>query len=730
METYRVQQYNVNTTSKVESRRVQGGFRWQRFTLLSAGTLRISEIHTIPTVETKLISDLSGQFECSNPLWTNIWRIGARTIQLTDFPAESIPDFWEVTTEGALIESAAPLPYAGLIAQTLSQYRLEFDVKIIDGAFSFKVLSNTLGEGIYIWVNAANSSISAHAGSTELSPVVEVRAFEPNQNSWLAVEVQVNTTEILVLLDGSPALEVSQTYFFVGSFGLGASSGQRALFTNVRLRALDSDEQYYSSDLTSPESLADFAAGTNPLDVSVDGSRRDRIAYAGDLDVSAPSAFASTGSSAFTNGTLHLLGSFQLAPGFFVPTAKTQQPPSNFDIPANITGLIGYSFNLILAMAGYYEMTGDLQSAVGFAARIERMLEWTHSQTLENGLFNLSNPVFGGDWNYYDPPTVGVVTKFNVLYAYALQETQQILRDSGIDTMKYEQRLAELRQAIRDNLWSSELSAFIVSESIRDGFAQDANAIALLSHVGIAGNQSSGGESQATLEETVLNSLNIGLSTKYGPLAFSNSTVQQGFSQKLSPFASAYHLRAAFQAHDEQTVSYLLDSLWATMANTRNENFSGNFWEVLNTDGTPGLGITTSLCHAWASGPVSELSRNVLGVKPAAPGYQEWLVAPFRAGLDWAKGRHPTPHGHIKIEWSIELESGCLESLIVRGPENSNGTVDLQYLLPPMLNKTCPPIAADVNGTEVSSDGLTFQLVGDEMLTLSSGEPSDLGSRF
>ena len=718
-----MQEYNASTASMVQNRRIQGGFRWQKFTLLGAGTLEISEVHTIPTVETTSISSLNGQFECSDPIWTAIWRIGARTIQLTEFPAESIPDFWEITTEGALIESAAPLPYAGLNAQALSQYRLKFDVKIVDGGFSFKILSDSLGEGIYIWVNAANSSISAHIGSTELSPVIEIVPLTPSLNLVTTVEAQVNATEILVLLDGSPALEFSQTSSFVGSFGFGAASGQSALFTNVSLRALDSEEQYYSSNLTLPESLVDFVAGTNVLDVSVDGSRRDRIAYAGDLDVSAPSAFASTGNPAFTKGALELLGSFQLTPGFFVPTAKIQQLPLNFDIPANITGLIGYSFNLILAMASYYKKTGDLDSAVAYAHRIERMLEWAHSQTLDNGLFNVSNPVFGGDWNYYDPPVVGVSTKFNVLYAYALQETREILSNTGVDTTKYEQRLTRLRQAIRDNLWSSELNAFVVSESIQNGFAQDANAIALLAHVGVLGDQASDddGDSQAILEEAVLNSLGVGLSTQYGPLAFSNSTVQRGFAQKVSPFASAYHLRAAFQAHDEKTVLYLLNSLWATMADNQNTNYSGNFWEVLNTDGTPGIGVTTSLCHAWASGPVAELSRNVLGVTPVTPGYKEWLVAPFRAGLSWAKGRHPTPHGNINVEWRLEVESGCLESLTVQGFENGNGTVDLQYLIPPELNTSCLPIRADVNEREVFSVGLVFKLVGDEILTLSSG---------
>ncbi|KAK3989096.1 hypothetical protein QBC44DRAFT_95474 [Cladorrhinum sp. PSN332] len=171
--------------------------------------------------------------------------------------------------------------------------------------------------------------------------------------------------------------------------------------------------------------------------VSVDGSRRDRIAYAGDLDIARAAALASTHGLEFVQGTLELFASVQATPGFFVSTVKKHQEPLPTPLDVNITGLIGYSWNLLTAFSQTYMHTGDLALASEWAPRIVRMLDWSHSQTLDSGLFNLSDTSFGGDWNYYDPAQSEVVIKFNVLYAYALQETVGLLADAVVDVSMY-----------------------------------------------------------------------------------------------------------------------------------------------------------------------------------------------------------------------------------------------------------------------------------------------------
>lgn len=205
----------------------------------------------------------------------------------------------------------------------------------------------------------------------------------------------------------------------------------------------------------------------------------------------------------------------------------------------NTTGLIGYSFNFLNAIASTYMHTGDLAFAEKWAPHVQAMLDWAHSQTLDNGLFNVTQFSLGRDWNYYDSPQSGVVTKFNVIYAYALQECHPLLNEVGSNATVYQYRLEDLRVAIGSNLWDDKLGAYYVSDSITDGYAQDANDIAILAGVNLDSSHSTG---------IILSSLD-NLLTPSGPLVFSSKVIAAGFQSYISPYASSYHLRATLASN-------------------------------------------------------------------------------------------------------------------------------------------------------------------------------------
>jgi hypothetical protein len=46
-----------------------------------------------------------------------------------------------------------------------------------------------------------------------------------------------------------------------------------------------------------------------------------------------------------------------------------------------------------------------------------------------------------------------------------------------------------------------------------------------------------------------------------------------------------------------------------------------------------------------------EFLTEMLGVKPAAPGFAEITVAPQPCGLTWASGSVPTPRGPVTVHW-------------------------------------------------------------------------------
>jgi hypothetical protein len=174
--------------------------------------------------------------------------------------------------------------------------------------------------------------------------------------------------------------------------------------------------------------------------------------------------------------------------------------------------------------------------------------------------------------------------------------------------------------------------------------------------------------------------------TPHGPLAFSPKIIAQDFRSYISPYASSYHLRAALASNTSDHALKLVSSLWEPMANTTNANYTGTFWETLNQDGQPALGLTTSLCHGWVAGPTAELSRYVLGATLLTPGWKEFKVAPQTLGLRSAAGKVPTIHGAIKIEWRFDDED--LLTLSVEAPAYLKGIVFLPQPLLIASNET------------------------------------------
>ena len=75
-----------------------------------------------------------------------------------------------------------------------------------------------------------------------------------------------------------------------------------------------------------------------------------------------------------------------------------------------------------------------------------------------------------------------------------------------------------------------------------------------------------------------------------------------------------------------------------------------------------------SLCHGWSGAPAFYLPAYVLGVRPTSPGYDEFLIDPHPADLDWAEGTVPTPHGDVKVRWKKPPAGGMvLEAAIPQG---------------------------------------------------------------
>lgn len=143
----------------------------------------------------------------------------------------------------------------------------------------------------------------------------------------------------------------------------------------------------------------------------------------------------------------------------------------------------------------------------------------------------------------------------------------------------------------------------------------------------------------------------------------------------LSTFWGYYVLNALAENNDMTTALDIIRTYWGAMLDFG----ATTFWEDFDIDWTKNAApidevcppekddihgdfgkfcytqFRHSLCHGWASGPTSFLSRKVLGIIPVEPGYKKIKVQAMLGDLEYAEGTIPTPFGAI---WVKHTKSG------------------------------------------------------------------------
>ena len=110
------------------------------------------------------------------------------------------------------------------------------------------------------------------------------------------------------------------------------------------------------------------------------------------------------------------------------------------------------------------------------------------------------------------------------------------------------------------------------------------------------------------------------------------------------------------------TIFYLTEGLiaadasgfaWEYLSNRFQPLMSGTDFPTL-PEGWPeqeNTGASKSHIHSSGCGLAFTLSRHLLGVYPAKPGFEECRIAPKLGHLEWAKGSYPSPKGDIQVDW-------------------------------------------------------------------------------
>ncbi|WP_419992665.1 alpha-L-rhamnosidase C-terminal domain-containing protein [Streptomyces boninensis] len=493
----------------------------------------------------------------------------------------------------------------------------------------------------------------------------------------------------------SPGLRGAQRYIAISLDGPGTAEID---FVRVRQtqRPGRYDGHFLSSDETLNRAWYASAYGTN-LSVArdrqrnreagwivLDGPKRDRVPYAGDLQIAARAGYyQSADYRQNVRNTISLFACQQKPDGTFPLSSRIDVPcdpndpgppdgaPDGWPSPEllNSARLDSFTAWWVIDLAEYLRYTGDEQFARAMLPAARRAVAFFASHATADGLFTTAAYDKLPAINWHPPNTAtGIDAYTNAAYHGALTSLAELERAIGAGSApadRLDQRAAKIRTALLEQLWDDKAGAMILNDTDpRRDHTADATTGALI--FGLLD------ERQA---RRAMHFLATDLGTPYGTKT-SEHAKNPYMTRFISPYLMAQEALGRFRYGDDTGALALIRRAWGHMDRTG----PGTPWEQIQLDGTAGgagtEGGSTGLAHAWSTA-VPALSQHVLGVRPTADGYRRWSVAPRPADLRWAQGRVPTPHGTLAVNWKRTPGSFTLTT---RAPAGTTGQVALPLL--------------------------------------------------
>jgi alpha-L-rhamnosidase len=694
---HRYDDYTVTAAGAIVNQYEQGGERYEEITLTSTGSVTLSSVGIDYTADRTQASSLSGWFDSSNSEFNSIWYDSEYTNQLDSVPAKSLPSVWTVTG-GALqtVPDNVGGDDIGLVSggSSWGDYTTSFEAKVVANQAGWLVRSQDSNDG-YVFILGDSTDTKGtvntlqelylHKGTyTSLGSVKLSSAL--TAGTWHAVSTTVVGSTLTVSLDGKRLASLAGSAYATGSVGFREGPGEEADFKDLTVTG-SAGSSLFSDSLGSSSALSEFSPlpGVNSYASILDGARRDRSIWSGDMNVEIPTVFYSTDDSEYAKYSLEALGSYQLSSGFVTGALAPQRSLGTFT-QTGTTGYYSASYSIywVLDLADYYLYSGDLSFVDQELPVLEKELAWNATQVDSRGLITTTSSD-DADWDFYDVGKPGEVTEYNMLYYKALLDGATMATAAGATSQAatYTGEAAALKTAINAHLYNSGTGLYYLSNQDTSTIAQDANSLAVL--YGVA---------PASDDSKILAMLKSDLwKTSYGPKPFSGSS----YADIVSTYITGYELDARLAQNDASDAETLLNQVWGHIISSSGFQ-TGTMWENINgSTGQPGRGSSTSLAHGWSATPVSALSGYVLGIQPATAGYATWTVKPNPGDVSWSEGSVPTPHGAISVDWAGKSGVGQF-SMRVTAPSGTSGTIAV-----PTFGASNPVV--EVNGRSVWSGG-------------------------
>ncbi|MEU9446221.1 alpha-L-rhamnosidase [Streptomyces sp. NPDC048304] len=377
--------------------------------------------------------------------------------------------------------------------------------------------------------------------------------------------------------------------------------------------------------------------------VLVDGAKRDRTVWPGDMGIAVPTQYAYSADLTSTRNALTTMYDAQSAEGE-IPWSGP---------PFNLTGSDTYHTWTLLGTSTYYTYTGDRTWLDSEWANYKRGMAFITNKIDGNDLLDVTRTQ---DWARVGQG--GENISANALLYAALKGGASLATVEGDSALaaSWNDKAAAIKTAANSLLWDASKGMY--KDNPTSGlYPQDGNSLAVWY----------GLTDSAAKAKSIL----AGLGKNWG--AYGPTTPEWGGN--VSPFAGGMELNARFTAHDDYTALDQIRRTWGHML-TSDIGTKSTFWEGIKADG--GLayaGSFMSLAHGWSTAPTSTLTFDVLGTAPeSATGAYRFV--PHPGDLTSAEGRITMPQGAVNASWSRAPAAGTYTAQLT-SPSGTTGRIGI-----------------------------------------------------
>ncbi|KAI9934236.1 hypothetical protein MW887_005310 [Aspergillus wentii] len=390
--------------------------------------------------------------------------------------------------------------------------------------------------------------------------------------------------------------------------------------------------------------------------IIVDGAKRDRAVWPGDMGIAVPSSFVSTGDLESVKNALQAMYDTQdQSTGAF---DESGPPLSQKDSDTyHMWSMVG-TYNYIL----YTEDTDFLsKNWNGY----QKAMNYIYGK-MDNssGLLNVTGTRDWARWQQGYNNSEAQMILYHTLRTGAYLASWAGHATQLADT--WNSRADSLRIVINQYCWDDEYGAFKDNATETALHPQDANSMALL--YGVVDK-----ERAARISER--------LTDNWTPIG----AVTPELPENISPFLSSFEIQGHFTVGQPARALELIRRSWGWYINNPNGTES-TVVEGYLQNGTFGYRSSRgydyeesyiSHAHGWSAGPTSALTNYILGLSITSPRGSTWKIAPQFADLRSVEGGFTTSLGKFHASWVKGSKGYTLDFSV---PAGTKGNLTLPYV--------------------------------------------------